>query len=110
MQFDTIQTFGREAFQASFESFGALSRGAQATAAEVADYAKRSLEETGSAVEKLMGTRTVEKAFEIQGDFLRTSYEGFVAQASKVGELATGTAKEAFAPLEGLVAKAPRPV
>lgn len=108
MQFDMLQSFGRDAFEASFKSFGALSKGTQAAALEVADYAKHSLEQTGQTVEKLMGTRTLDKAIEIQGEFLRTSYEAFVAKAAKVGELATDTAKEAFAPVETLVSSASR--
>lgn len=107
-QFETIQTLGRDTVEASFKSFGAISKGAQATAVEIADYAKRSLEQGSAAVEKLVGTRTLDRAFEVQGEYLRTSYEGFVAQATRIGELATDTAKEAFAPIEGLVAKTTR--
>ena len=108
MQFNTLQSFGRDAFEASFKSFGALSNGAQAAAVEVADYAKLSLEQAGQTVQKLMATRTLDKAVEIQGEFVRTSYETFVAKASKVGALATDTAKEAFAPVETLVSSASR--
>ena len=39
--------------------------------------------------EKLLGARSVESAIEIQTDFAKEAYEGFVAQATKVSELYT---------------------
>ena len=105
IQFDTMQKFGKDGTDAATRSFGALSKGLQAAAAETADYAKRSFEMGSATVEKLVGVRTLDRAVEIQGEYVRTSYEGLVAQASRMGELAANTAKEFFSPLEGLVAK-----
>jgi hypothetical protein len=36
---------------------------------------------------------------------VKTAYEGFVAQSTKMGELYANLAKDAFKPYEGLVAK-----
>ena len=106
MQFDTFQKFGKESMDAAMTSFGAFSRGIQSAAVEAADYAKRSFEQSTQTIEKLAGVRTLDTAVEIQGEYLRSAYEGFVSQATKMGELATSTAKEVYAPVEGLVAKA----
>ena len=46
------------------------------------------------------------EAFEIQSAYLKGAYEGFVAYASKVGELYTSLAKETVKPYETLFAKA----
>ena len=106
MQFDTFQKFGKDGMDAAMSSLGALSRGMQSAAVETADYAKRSFEQGSATVEKLVGARTVETALEIHGQYLRSAYEGFVSQATKMGELTASTVKEAYAPVEGLVAKA----
>jgi hypothetical protein len=106
MQFDTFQKFSKDSVDAALTSFGALSRGIQSAAVEAADYAKRSFEQSSQTVEKLVGARTVETALEIQGEYLRSAYEGFVSQTTKMGELTSATVKEAYAPVEGLVAKA----
>lgn len=107
-QFDTIQKFGRDGIEAVTKSFGAIARGAQSATAETTDYAKRSLETGTAAIEKLAGIRTLDKAIELQTELARTSYESFVAQATRMGELATATVKEAIAPIETLVSKAPQ--
>ena len=105
-QFEMVQQFGKDGMDAAVKSLGAVTKGLQSTALEAADFAKRSLEQGVSTVEKLAGVRTLDKAMEIQGEYLRSAYEGFVSQATKVGEIATATAKDAAAPFEGLVAKA----
>ena len=106
MQFDTFQKFGKDGADAAMTSLGAVSRGIQSAAVEAADYAKRSFEQSSATVEKLVGARNVETALQIQGEYLRAAYEGFVAQATKMGELTASTVKEAYAPVESLVAKA----
>ena len=104
-QFETIQKFGKDNVDASLKSFGTISKGAQAIAVEAADYAKRSFEQGTAALERLVGARTLDKAFEVQADYVKTSYEGFVAQSTKMGELYANLAKEALRPYEGLRAK-----
>jgi hypothetical protein len=106
VQFDTFQKFGKDGVDAAMTSLGAFSRGLQSVAVETADYAKRSFEQSSQVVEKLATARTVETAFQIQGDYVRSAYESFVSQATKMGELTAATVKEAYAPVEGLVAKA----
>ncbi len=106
IQFDTFQKFGKESLDATMTSFGALSRGVQSAAVETADYLKRSFEQGSATVEKLASARTLDTAVAIQGEYVRTAFEGFVSQATKMGELAAATAKESYAPVEGLVAKA----
>ncbi len=56
--------------------------------------------------ERLMGAKSIEKVVEVNNDFARSSYEGFVSQATKMGELYTTRAKDAFKPMEEAFAKA----
>jgi hypothetical protein len=103
--FDEIQQFSKESADTAMKSFGAFSKGAQAIAVEVADYSKKSFEDSTAVFEKLAGVKSVEKAIELQQAYLKDAYEGFVAQATKMGELYTDLAKEAYKPFEGIVAK-----
>lgn len=49
--------------------------------------------------------KSIEKAIELQTEYAKTSYETFVAESQKIGELYTDLAKQAFKPFEGIVAK-----
>jgi hypothetical protein len=105
-QFDQIQKFGQDHLDTVMKTLGSVSKGAQAIAVETADYAKKSFEHSTTTLEKLAGAKSFDKAIEIHADYLKSSFEGFVAQSTKLGELYQAVAKEAFKPLEGLVPKA----
>lgn len=102
---EEFQRLSKDGVDATVQSLTAASKGAQTFAVEFADYARKSFEQGTSAVEKLMGARTLERAIEVQSEVLKSAYEGFVAQATKFGELYADTAKEAYKPYEGYVAK-----
>jgi phasin family protein len=103
--FDDVQKVGKENMDVAMKSFGVVSKGFQAIATEVADYSKKSFEDSTAAIEKLMGAKTLEKAVEVQSDYVRSAYEGFVAQATKIGELYADLAKESYKPFEGMMGK-----
>ena len=104
-QLDQIQKFGKDNADAALKTFGLVSKGAQAIAIESADFAKKSFEQGTATIEKLVGAKTLDKAFEIQADYLRSAYEGVVAQSTKIGELYAGLARDAFKPYETFVPK-----
>jgi phasin family protein len=103
--FDDMQKFGKDNMDATMKSIGAASKGFQAIAAEVTNYSKKSFEDGTAAVERLFGAKTLEKAIEVQSDYVKTAYEGFVAEATKLGELYADLAKESYKPFEGYLAK-----
>jgi hypothetical protein len=104
--FEDLQQVGKENVDIALKSMGALSKSGQAIAVEVADYSKKAFEDGTAALEKLFGVKSLEKAIEVQNDYAKTAYEGFVAEASKLGSLYTDFAKEAYKPFETLMAKA----
>ena len=104
--FEEFQKFGSDGMDVALKQLGAVSKGVQAIASEVADYSKEAFETTAAAAEKLLGAKTLEKAVEVHSDFLKSSYEGFVARSGKFGQLYADLAKETYKPLEGYFGKA----
>jgi hypothetical protein len=104
--FDDLQQVGKENVEVTLKSMGALSKGTQAIAVEVADYSKKVFEDGTAALEKLFGVKSFDKAVEVQTEYAKTAYEGFVARANKLSELYTELAKETYRPYEALFAKA----
>lgn len=105
MTTEDMHKFGKDSMDMALSSFGTWSKSAQAIMVEVADYSKKSVEGSAAAWEKLMGVKSLDKAFEIQSEYLKSSYEDFVAEATKLGELYADLAKEAYKPFEGAIAK-----
>ena len=103
--FEEFQKLGKDNVDVAMKQFGTVSKGWQAIATEFADYSKKSFEDGSAALEKLFGAKSLEKAIEVQSDYVKTTYEGFIAEATKLGELYTDLAKETYKPYEGLLAK-----
>ncbi|MGO4571077.1 phasin family protein [Microvirga sp. 2TAF3] len=104
--FDQFQKFGQDNLDATMKVLGTLSKGAQAIAVESAEFAKKAFEQNSAAVEQLLGARSLDKAVEIQADYVRKSYDGLVSQSAKFGDFYSTLATEAFKPYEGLMARA----
>jgi beta-glucanase (GH16 family) len=104
--FDEFQKFGNDGMNVVLKQFGVVGKGVQAIATEVADYSKEAFETTAAATEKLLGAKSFEKAIEVQTEFLKASYEGFVARSGKFSTLYADLAKETCKPLEGYLGKA----
>ena len=104
-KFETLQKASKENVDAALKAFGATSKGVQTIAVEATDYAKKSFEAGTAVIEKLAGVKTFDKALEIQAEYVKTSFEGAVAQLTKMGELYAALAKDAYKPVEGIVAK-----
>src|ERR1043166_6426291 len=103
--FDELHKLNKDNMGVAMKALGAVSKGVQAIAAEWADYSQKSFEEGSAAAEKLFGAKSLEKAIEIQTDYAKTAYEGFVAGATRIGELYADLTKESYKPFEKYLGK-----
>jgi len=97
--FDEFQKFSKEQLEAFTAASTTLSKGLQDIATESTDYSKKAFAASTAMFEKLLGARSVESAVQIQTEFAKQAYEGFVAQATKVSELYTRVASDALKPV-----------
>ena len=104
--FEDMQKFSRESVDASLQSFGACSKSAQTIAGEIADFSKKAFEEGAAATERLCNAKSLEKAIEVQSEYLKAAYESFVSETAKLGELYADWAQEAYKPFESYISKA----
>jgi phasin family protein len=98
--FEDIQKFGKEGFEAWVASATAVTKGAQAVAQEVAEFSRKSLELSTQTFEKAATARSIERVVEVQQGYAKEAYEAALAQANKLGELYVATAKDAYKPFE----------
>jgi hypothetical protein len=106
MNFDDANKVGKEAVDTMMKSYSVMATGMQTIAAEATDYSKQAFENGTQTLEKLSSAKSLEKAFEIQTDFARSSYEAFIAQATKMNELYADLARDAYRPFEKATSKA----
>ena len=61
--------------------------------AEATDYTKKSFDDRFALFEKLAGAKSFDSAFRIQSEYAKSSFDSFVAQATKMGELYSNLAE-----------------
>jgi len=101
-----MQNFGKDSVETVLKSFDAYAKNLQSIAQEVADYSKKSVDEGAKTMEKLLAAKTLDNAIEIQNAYIKSAYEGYVSQATKLGSLYVDFARETYKPFESALAKA----
>lgn len=66
----------------------------QSIAMDNVDYAKRSYEEATAAFGQMAKAPSFDRALEIQRDYMKSAFEGFVQHANTVGEKQAAFAQE----------------
>jgi phasin family protein len=102
--FEDMNKASKEAMDNGMKAAAVLSKGMQTVAAETTEFAKKSFEDGTKTFEKLLAVKTIDKAFEIQTEYAKSAYEAMVAQSTKITELLTSVAKDAYKPYEASVA------
>ena len=95
-----IQAPVAKQFEAVTAATASMAEGLRAIATETMDYSKKSFEKSRALFEKLIGVKKIDEAIQLQSDFAKSAYEDFVAQATKIGEIYSSLAKDAFKPIK----------
>jgi len=96
---EDMQKLGQSNTDSAMRMLGEWNRNWQAIAAELGDYTKRSFEEGSATLEKLMGTKSVGQAIEIQTSYAKRAYDDYMQQASKIGGIYANMATKAYEPV-----------
>jgi phasin family protein len=102
---EQLQQKVKEQSDAAMASGNAVAARVQAIAAAHADYTKKALQDGSEFMTKLASLKVPGDVMALQSAYAKTAYEEFVAESKKISELYVDLAKQAYQPLEGLVAK-----
>jgi phasin family protein len=101
--YDAFVGYGKDTAEAVTKSATTAGKGIETINGEIYSYSKQSIEDAVAATKALMGSKSVHEAFEFQTDFAKSAFESYVAELSKISELATATTKDIYAPFKGRV-------
>ncbi len=104
--FEDANKKSKENLETLLKSYASLTKAFQAIATETADYSKKAFEDSVAHIEKISTVKSVDAAFELQTSYVKSAYEGYVTEATKIGEMYADLAKDAYKPYEAPVAKA----
>lgn len=103
---EEVQKYGKDQMEAATAATANLTKGFQEIATEQSDYTKKAFENASSAFEQMIGAKSFDAAVQIQSDYSKKAFEGYVAQMTKMSEMYSKLAKEAFKPVEQAASKA----
>lgn len=103
---DETNRKSKEMLDGMMRNYSEVAKSLQAIATENTDYTRRCFQEMTSHFERLMGVRSIEAAAELNASYAKSSFEGLVAQSTKIGELYADLGKVVAKPLETMVAQA----
>ncbi len=101
--YDAFVTYGKDNAEAVTKSATVAGKGIETINGEIYSYSKQSIEDSVAATKAMLGSKSVHEAFEFQTDYVKSAFEAYVAEMSKITELATATTKDSFAPFKGRV-------
>ena len=97
--FEDASQFGQQNVEAVVASSKAFAKAAEEMNAEIIAFSKKSYEDSMAAAKELSSVKSVSEFFEMQTTLAKSSFEGFVAEATKLNEMYAAAAKDAFAPI-----------
>ncbi|MDA1097672.1 MAG: phasin family protein [Proteobacteria bacterium] len=97
--YDEIAASGKESIEAWSAASTAYGKGVEAIGGEWLNFAKKMLDENVQVTKAIMGAKSLNEVMDLQSEFVRGSFDGLMAQSTKVGELATKVAQDAVEPI-----------
>jgi hypothetical protein len=105
MTSENAQKPGEDGRDTALSPVNIWARGAQTIAMEMADYSRKSAEFSAAAWQRLMSAKTIAEAMGVQSDYLKSSYQGLVAEMTILGDLYADLAAQSYKGFEGALAR-----
>lgn len=97
--YDGASLFGKENVEALVAYNGAVAKGFETLLKGLVAFSQKSIEDSVAATKDMMACKTVKEFADWQTDLVRSNFDNFVAEATKISELGVKTAQEATQPL-----------
>ena len=101
--YDAVLGYSKDTAEAVMKSATVAGKSVESINSEIYSFSKQSIEDSVAATKAVMGSKSVHEAFEFHTDFAKSAFESYVAELSKISELATSYTKDAYAPFKGRV-------
>lgn len=98
--FDDASRKSKEAMDAMLKGYADIAKGYQSIADEATDFSRRAYQDMASFMESLTAARSLEEVYQLQTGYMKSSYEAFIAEATKMSDLYTSLARSTYRPGE----------
>ncbi len=103
---EEVTAFSKGNVEAIVESTKITVKGLKSIGEDTMEFSRKSFEDATGVAKKYAAVKTPAELFQLHGDYVRSSFDTLVAQASKNSEAMVKLAGESFQPLSNRFAKA----
>ncbi|MDC9701334.1 MAG: phasin family protein [Alphaproteobacteria bacterium] len=96
---EDFQKLSESSMDITLKNFGEMAKSFQIITAEFAASSKRNIDRSAASAEKVLKAGTIDKAFEAQVDYFRSSCEDALSQMNKIFEISMDAARDVYKPL-----------
>ena len=104
--FDQVSDFNRENVEAVIVSSNIVAKGFEVVGKEVAAYAQKAAEANMAAAKKLSSAKNPQDLMDMQAEWAKTAFDGFVAESTKLQDLSVKVSNQASQPISERINKA----
>ena len=97
--YDELTALSKDTVEAWLAAGNVAGKGVEAFNAEMMAFAKGQVEDSVAATKAVMGAKTLQEAMELQAEFAKTTFDAYVSEGNKLGEMWAKTAQEVFGPI-----------
>ena len=98
--YDKFLGYGKDNLEAVVASANAAGKGAETLHNELYAFSKQSIEDSIAAAKAVLASKSAHEAFELQSDFAKTAFDHYVGEVTKLNEIISAAAKDAFSPIQ----------
>ncbi len=103
---DDMQSMAKGNVEALLASAKAATTGLETIAHQVAEFSRKSFEDTTAAARAMTTVKTPNELMQLQSDFAKAQFDAAVAEMSKLSETMVKLAGEVFEPMQNRIAVA----
>jgi len=97
---ETYQKLGQQNVDEALKMFGEWNKVGARSPSKLTDFTRRSFEDGAATVEKLLRAKSLDQTVEIQSDFAKRTFDGYIHELSKVGGIYAQLLKDSYEPIE----------
>ena len=96
---------GKDNYDVMVRSYGEMNKTFQVIAERWTDFSKQSFEDAIHAWQQMIGAKSPDQVLQIQSDYAKKAYDDWMAEMSKLGEIYSSAAHDAYKPIEQAMTK-----
>lgn len=104
--FDQVSDFNRENVEAMIVSSNIVAKGFEVIGKEFAAFAQQAAEANMAAAKKFSSAKNPQEMMDLQTEWAKTAFDGFVAEATKLQDISVKVSNQASQPINDRINKA----